>query len=529
MNQLNGFLLAAMVMAALAMLIPAAALATGCGIDVYGLDVSGDKIFAYVHNTGDDSETIDYDIYVNGEHVKSGTFGLGGDSVRKVEYVHDFDYGEYDVEFWAETECGADDMESITHNILELFECESPHAFDGQDHCDYVHTRYMVCNNGEWDVIDVNQGEYCYNCNACGDGVCNCWEDADTCSVDCGNICNPEYLDEYRCNGVWRQRLYLDSDCGQEWRTWEKCDYGCVDGTCTGAGSGGTGYGDCGVLIEGFDYITQVSEGSPAWVKVTMKNTGEYKETLTAKLYIDGSFWGSLEARLNPGSTSTKNFNFYLSKGSHNIKAEVVAGCGSTDSRSITMNVQDSGIFPQGCNYNGVCEQGESHGTCPHDCPLTETSVFVTGADIHPTSLDIKNCGTGTVSIDLSSSRRQTFDITVSGVSQDWVSYPGSLEMDAGEKRVYLYITPREAGTHALSVTVSAVSEGKEFTETVSFYVSPDGGSGYAGITGSFLSSPSGIAALVIVIVIAVILVVYIGFRKIGTDEELSEFGPKGF
>ncbi|MFH1337416.1 MAG: hypothetical protein ABIH55_00930 [Nanoarchaeota archaeon] len=41
----------------------------------------------------------------------------------------------------------------------------------------------------------------------------------------------PSWLNEYRCNGNWVERVYLDSYCQYSWEDWEYCDYGCVDGT----------------------------------------------------------------------------------------------------------------------------------------------------------------------------------------------------------------------------------------------------------------------------------------------------------
>jgi len=285
-----------------------------------------------------------------------------------------------------------------------------------------------------------------------------------------------------------------------------------VNGYCIGE------YEDCGVSITDFDYITQVSEGSPAWVKTTVKNTGNYKETITVKLYIDNSYWGSEKAELHSGTKTTRSFNFYLDEGSHDVRVDAVANCGSKDTRHVTINVQKLGDQPQACNYNGVCEYGESYQTCPHDCPKPEEpTTYTTSVDVHPTSLDIENCGTGTVSIDITSARKQTFTIDVTGVSEDWVSYPGSLEMEAGKKRVYLYITPREPGIHALELSITAESEGKEFTETVSFYVSP-GQEAVSGMTGFLIANTASLAALVIIVIIAAFVVIYIGYKRIRAD-----------
>jgi hypothetical protein len=526
----------AILFAFLAVFMPVQALASGCGVDVYSLDVQDGKIIGYVRNTGDTIDLIDYTIYVNGDEVRTGSFELDAYTARRIEHSYSFGHGEYEIEMEAESDCGDSDSRSVTYNVLESYMCSNPSGFEGQERCDYIDRRYLECEDGEWETVDIDDdddyyGEYCYNCNACGDNVCNCGETADTCRQDCGMTCNPMYLDTYRCNGVIRQRLHLDYDCNYEWFNWERCQDDCFDGYCTGyypGGGGGTSGGyECGVSITGFDYIDHVSEGSPAWVKVTAENTGDRSETITVRLYIDGSQWSSGTLNLYEGEDGTKTFNFYLDAGKHTIKAEAKAGCGSSDSKQASMDAQASGTFPQACNYNGVCEYGESYGTCPHDCPAPQQAAsYTTGADVHPDTLDIERYGTGIVSIDITSSRKQTFTLAVSGIPEDWVSYPGSLEMDAGNRRVYLYITPKDTGTYSLSLSVRAEAESKEFVESVGFYVSvPDAGN--SGLAGLVSGASANMAAIVVSVIVVAAIVVYIGFRKLKADDGLDDIRAK--
>ncbi len=536
------FMISAFVFVLVAMsmsIMSSPAYASVCGVNVYALDVDGNEIVGYIRNTGDTLEVIDYDIYVNDGVVKSGGFELDPDEARRIEHDYNFGFNEYEIELVAEADCDADDSEVIFHNILEPYICQNPSALNGQDYCDYVNTRYLVCDDGTWIVEDINSGEYCYNCDVCGDDMCNCGETSESCWVDCGNTCNSGYKDTYRCNGAWRQRLYLDHNCNYEWRIWEKCEDECFDGYCVGegddngngnGGDNGDYDGDCGASIVGFDYISHISSGSPAWVRVIMENTGEDKERLTARLYIDGSHWGSKYSDLNPGAEATKGFNFYLDPGSHDIKIEVRADCGSREIREVVINSQSSGTFPSGCNYNGVCEYGESYNTCPHDCTKPEPSPgYSTSVDIHPNTLDIEKFTTGVVSIDITSARKQTFTITVSGVDTEWTSFPGTVEMETGKKRVYLYVTPDESGTHALGVKVKAESESREFTDTVNFYVSPaQNGAGY-GLAGYLIATPAGFAAIVIGIIIIAGIVVYVFYRRIRPDNEYRPVWAKAF
>ncbi|MCK4496759.1 MAG: hypothetical protein KAU24_01085, partial [Candidatus Aenigmarchaeota archaeon] len=108
---------------------------------------------------------------------------------------------------------------------------------------------------------------------------------------------------------------------------------------------------------------------------------------------------------------------------------------------------------------------------------------------------------------------------------KEWLSYPSSLEVDAGDKRVYLYITPEEPGTYTLELSVKAEYEGKEFTETVEFYVSPVQEVG-SGMTGFLTAASANLAAVIIGIVIVIAILLYIGFKRIRPEEEFSEIEP---
>jgi len=55
---------------------------------------------------------------------------------------------------------------------------------------------------------------------------------------DCGPSCETGWTQTYRCNGNALERLYVNDDCSEEWRTWEDCSPGvCKYGVCAPGGT----------------------------------------------------------------------------------------------------------------------------------------------------------------------------------------------------------------------------------------------------------------------------------------------------
>ncbi len=44
--------------------------------------------------------------------------------------------------------------------------------------------------------------------------------------------CNPQYMENYRCNGNWLQRLKQNTDCSNSWEDWQYCKYSCSGTQC---------------------------------------------------------------------------------------------------------------------------------------------------------------------------------------------------------------------------------------------------------------------------------------------------------
>jgi hypothetical protein len=333
--------------------------------------------------------------------------------------------------------------------------------------------------------------------------------------------CDPEWLDSYRCSGNWLQRKYKEPDCDLVWKNWQYCSQGCSGSRCIGIPGPVSG---CSLNIDNFDYSKTVSPGGTGFVSATVRNTGSYTEEFSTDFYLDGTYLGSKRFTLSPGQSAKKlwNFNVY-GTGSRTVGITVYSECGASDSREGAINV-GAGPSPGVCNYNQVCEAGESWYSCPYDCPKPGPEPGPTQVDIGPGSLDIILYKSKVISIDISSSQRQDFGISVEGVPQDWLSYEQTVEAE-GERTAYVFINPKERGKYTLVVRVEALTEGLTFTEGVDVFVAqaekPAAWPGDS-VTGALIEVACNIYTIVIIIIIAAALVAWFGTRRLKSEEETT-------
>jgi hypothetical protein len=507
-----------------------------CGVDVYGLDVQKNEIFANIKNTGWEPENITYSVYVNDKQVFSGNLALDVTETVRTGISYSFNYGEYVIKIVASAGCGYQDSETVSHVILQDYSCFSPHGLEGQDYCDYYSQRYYICQDGKW----VEAEGYSYHC-----------------ALDC----QEGYLSSYRCYGNVLQAEYQHSDCSTEWVNSQYCRYGCESGQClprfsctphyqTACYNGDLWWYDscnrresvheyceagcindrcireycssgwvctdgyhrayrhydctfsystycqygcedgmcrpetiCGVDITSFDYVEHAREDYQTYVTATVLNTGNDDETIELTLYVDGVKRGHYSKSLDPRESYIKTLYYFPDAGTNSVKVTARAGCGSVDTRSATVyahDTKDSAI----CNSNGLCEPslGENQGTCPSDCKPAEP--VKTWVGFYPESMDtILNKGNAVV-INIRSSRPQAFSIDVKGVPSDWLSYSGGVDVDR-EEAVYVYIIPKSLGSYDVDVTVTALSENLRFSSDIDLYVASEK------IEGSFAGGPT--------------------------------------
>lgn len=250
-------------------------------------------------------------------------------------------------------------------------------------------------------------------------------------------------------------------------------------------------YPECGVDIETLDFLDRIMEGNPIRLEAGIKNTGRGSETINLKLYINGVLQRDyLLPALDAGESRAETLYYYPKAGESGFRLEAIADCSASDSK--------------GGTFLAIEKPPE-----PGPEPEPEPQPLVTRVSIGPKSLDIPECKSRTLELTIESSRSQGFSIGVSGAEEEWLRYPGQVEID-GKDNIYVYITPQKPGTYKLTVTVRGEEE--SFQEEVSFYVVPEQpgeeqpGDFFSGISGFLSRNWLAMALIIGIIVLALVI-----------------------
>ncbi len=287
----------------------------------------------------------------------------------------------------------------------------------------------------------------------------------------------------------------------------------------------GEGYtGSCGVQIRNLDYTQSIDVGGYAYVEAQVKNTGSVKRYMTMRIYLDGVQTGMTSFWLDEGSSAVKSISFRPSvSGTKTLRVTVDATCGASDTVYGTMYIGTSpGPSPGACNYNGVCESGESWYNCPYDCsqPVIDDSG-PTEVDIRPSSLDVKQYKSKIITIDINSYVPQEFQVSVSGLPNDWTDYKPSAWVD-DQKNAYVFVSPRQAGHYQFTVSVRSVTEGITYNKQVDMFVAAPGQEGgFDGLTGMFTGTLSSAWTVLIIVILLSGVVVYFASRRLKHQHEV--------
>ncbi|MFH1445775.1 MAG: hypothetical protein ABIF08_04860 [Nanoarchaeota archaeon] len=362
--------------------------------------------------------------------------------------------------------------------------------------------------------------------------------------------CNEGYLNDYQCNGNWKQKLYQYESCETQWINWDYCEDGCSGGTC---------YEDkdiCSVDVSSLNFDDRITEGQSTTIKARAKNTGDVWQKVTINIFVDGVLKDVSSDNLSPGETYTRTLIIAPSAGTHTIKVRAFTDCGGSDTTYETLTVlHPSEPYPPICDYDNKCESWESSncgdcttnfqcdydniceswensncadcsgnlecdydnkcetwesGNC-QDCIANRPVTANTEVTFFPSKLDLKLFEGKIITINIDSRYSQTFSIDVDGVPSSWLSYTETVSVD-DEDKVYVYITPKTPGLYDVDISVRAQSEGREFEKTISMFVSEDADGTGVPITGLISVSDQqvlvgvGVLVIIIIVVLGVIL-----------------------
>ncbi|MBL7206535.1 MAG: hypothetical protein ISS36_02970 [Candidatus Aenigmarchaeota archaeon] len=450
----------------------------GCEIDVYGLTVWDSEISANIKNTGThDGQIIDYTIYVDDVEVGSGNITLDSGEVKRVSMEYPFSRERYDVGIAVESSCGAWDSEVMIHYILEGYSCKNPLGREGETRCDSSTQSFLQCLGGRWESIAKGDGDYCYLCDACGDGVRNCGETPDNCPVDCRK--SPDckifkgFLMNYRCEGNILQREFQDGCGSTNWVSIKECENGCEAGLCL-SGRDADDEDDedderCGIDIKRVDYDTYVTKGEDNRIVVTLENMVSEREDVDVYFYVDGKKEDIRSFSLDGKSGTVLTFIYSLSaEGLHNLKISAIASrgmCSEGDFTTLNIKSRKPVEFP-----TEILDVINFTMPDPEPEPKPKPWAKETAVMIYPSEIDSNMYDGDVMRIEITSKIPQKFYIRMSGVPNGWIDYPTEVNVDE-TKTVYAYVKSREYGKYTIHVNVIAYKEAKSFESYIPLFV----------------------------------------------------------
>ncbi len=156
----------------------------------------------------------------------------------------------------------------------------------------------------------------------------------------------------------------------------------------------------------------------------------------------------------------------------------------------------------------------------------TGINVLPTQVEIFPKSLDMKINSIEFISIVIFATQRETFDISVQGVPEDWLSFERTVIVD-GRRIVHISVNPKAEGNYNINVQVAGASD--VWQKNIDLFVASDSVSfaGGDGITGRVTGERStGLVTLIIAVIIIGAFAAYLvqTYRKKKKEEARPDY-----
>ncbi len=389
---------------------------------------------------------------------------IGGDDYNEISrrvYIYDDDDAEVCVYFQKDYAVDVYDLD-VEDGIIE-FTVENTGNVDDADvrywvfvNDDTIFDGYMNLDVGEDDDVrgsyNFPPGRHKVRARA----QSGSYADSETVTY-----CVEGVTENYMCsNGNVAVEIIKDN-CVSQWKVVEYCDEDCVDGHCAADGEiTDADSGVCDADITSVTYTDGVPANRYVNAEASVTNTGNSGRDITVRAYVDGKLKDREDVYVKKDETVKVNLRFKTTQGTHTLRIDASA-CGS---------VRDGTTYEIKVNKAITQTAGVPEGRDVEESPEIEEvkNIYIETSQKKLFSVQCE----GVVLKASVYPPTETYRVSVTGVSQEWLYYTNVL--NAVEKNdFYVYVTPKEAGNYTLKVRVFTIDGEVSAVKEVKLYATP--------------------------------------------------------